>query len=254
MRVHILGTGAIGCQVAVGLRARNNVTLILRSQQALQDFRSRQNVITYNRVDKEEPVHSSGFDAVVAGEDTFSENPLKAVVVATKSQHTVNAIGSIKSHLSSSSTIVLLQNGMGVAEELLRTFWPGNARIEAPSIIVGVNRHAVRREEPFSILHASGWTNPEEGVHLGVMPGSLPEQTQPVIQAFTNSAELNATAVDWPELQIRMMRKLVVNGSINAVAALLECTNGSLIDNKHGLILLRGVCDEAAQIRMSDDC
>ncbi|KAI9499632.1 ketopantoate reductase PanE/ApbA C terminal-domain-containing protein [Zychaea mexicana] len=262
MRVHVLGAGSVGCFVASELRARqHNVTLILRSRSAVQEFRNRyQSAITFRRVDRPDPVILRGFDAVSIGDSSSLTEPVSALVVTTKSQHALAAVRSIKPHLSRSSSLVLLQNGMGVADELLGKLWPINGNLDdsksddeyaellRPSIIVGVNKHATRRLEPFSVKHSSGWDGLNEGMSLGPMPGASNEIVQPLMQAFAECPGLNVALVQWPELRKRLMRKLVVNGSINAVAALLECTNESLLDNPYGLQLLRGVSKEASQV------
>ena len=114
MRFHILGTGAVGCHTAFDLRSRHNVTLILRSQQALQEFRNRQSEITYRRVNQSNSIRKGGFDTMVAngGSDDRSNKftgIMENVIVTTKSQHAKEAVHSIKSYLSASSTLVLLQ-------------------------------------------------------------------------------------------------------------------------------------------------
>ena len=86
MRYYILGTGAIGCHLAYALKSRHNVTLILRSKRALEDFNKRQNQIAYRQVDQTELVGKTGFDTMVAGDndDGKTTNIMEAVVVTTK--------------------------------------------------------------------------------------------------------------------------------------------------------------------------
>ncbi|KAI7885368.1 2-dehydropantoate 2-reductase [Lichtheimia hyalospora FSU 10163] len=240
MRFHILGTGAIGCHVASVLRPRHPITLLLRSNAAVKAFKEEKNsTVTYYRYDKQ-PIKVEGFDAEPVGDSLHS--PIDALFVATKSQHAVEAVRSVQPRLSRSSTLVLLQNGMGLAEELLDQLWPN--RQVAPSMIVGVNRHAILREEPFSVIHYSGWDDQEGGLMLGAMPHSVPENTTKVLDAIAQFDEFNAKIYPWEEQRRRMMRKLVVNASINPVAALLDVKNGALRDNPGAEALLRGVCQE----------
>ncbi|CDH57812.1 2-dehydropantoate 2-reductase [Lichtheimia corymbifera JMRC:FSU:9682] len=241
MRFHILGTGAIGCHVASVLRPRHPITLLLRSNAAVKAFKEEKNsTVIYNRSDKQ-PIKVSGFDAEPVGSSL--QSPIEALFVATKSQHAVDAVRSVQPRLSRSSTLVLLQNGMGLAEELLDKLWPSTET--APSIIIGVNRHAIERMEPFSVTHYSGWDDQEGGLMLGSMPHSVPENTTKVLDAIAHFEEFNCKIFPWEELRRRMMRKLVVNASINPVAALLGVKNGALHDNPGAEALLRGVCQEA---------
>ncbi|KAI8148882.1 ketopantoate reductase PanE/ApbA C terminal-domain-containing protein [Fennellomyces sp. T-0311] len=245
MRFHVLGTGAIGCHVAIALRTRYNVTLILRSQQAVQKFRERRNEITYKRIDRD-PVQIGGFDAVAPG-DAIAGTPLTAVIVATKAQHAVKAIGSIKPYLSKQSTLILLQNGMGVVDDLLQELWPGSERENAPAFVLGVNRHSVMRSEPFFILHNSGWDSPVNGIYVGAIPGA-PAQASVVMQAMADAKDVNVTIMEWADLQRAMLRKLVLNAAINAMAGLLECSSGWAVENPYCNEVLRLVCEEAGQV------
>ncbi|KAI8137364.1 2-dehydropantoate 2-reductase [Fennellomyces sp. T-0311] len=242
MRFHILGTGAIGCHIATELRARHPVTLLLRSQRAVQDFRNRNNEITYKRADMK-PRQVVGFDAVAMGNAMPN---IETLVVATKATHAVDAVRTVKPYLTPLSTLVLLQNGMGVADEILQSLWPNTK--EVPSVVIGVNRHAVERLQHFSIQHNSGWNDPAGGLVLGAMNHSKASQVKPVLSAFAEIPEMNAHVVDWPELQRKMMRKLVVNAAINPIAGILDCHNGELLRNPWGMQVSRQVCKEAAEV------
>lgn len=241
MRFHILGTGAIGCHVASVLRPRHPITLLLRSNAAVKTFKEQNNnSVTYARTNQQ-PIKVEGFDAEPVGPSL--QSPIEALFVSTKSQHAVEAVRSVQPRLSRSSTLVLLQNGMGLAEELLDKLWP--VKEAAPSIIIGVNRHAIERVAPFSVVHHSGWDDQEGGLMLGAMPHSVPENATKVLDAVAQFEEFNSKIFPWEELRRRMMRKLVVNASINPVAALLGVRNGALHDNPGADALLHAVCQEA---------
>ncbi|KAI9493410.1 2-dehydropantoate 2-reductase [Zychaea mexicana] len=244
MRFHILGTGAIGSHIATELKARHPVTLILRSQRAVQEFRERNNEITYKRVGSN-PRQIQGFDAV-AMDDTTHMSTIETLVLATKATHAVDAVRSVRPFLTPLSTLVLLQNGMGIADELLQSLWP--VPEQQPSVVIGVNRHAVERLEPFSIQHNSGWNDKTGGLVLGALPQARQKQVEPVLRAFAENSDMNTQVVDSPELQKRMMRKLVVNAAINPIAGILNCTNGEMLENNHAMELSRVVCKEAAQV------
>ncbi|KAI9268918.1 ketopantoate reductase PanE/ApbA C terminal-domain-containing protein [Phascolomyces articulosus] len=266
MRFHILGTGSVGCNTAFHIRSLYNVTLVLRSQRTLQDFQKRQNQITYRRGHQPELITRGGFDAIVPSSSidkktSIDSHKLEAVVVTTKAQNVTEAVSSIKSQLSRSSTLVLLTNGMGIADELLASLWPTpEERQESPAIILGVNRHATVRTEPFSVQHIVGWENPKDGYFLSAYPPSFispshetkqqeyKEQTGAVIEALCKVDGINAKKVEWPDLLQRMMSKLVVNCSLNAISGLLEMTTEVPVQNPYTSKIIRSVCDECAQV------
>ena len=149
---------------------------------------------------------------------------------------------------------------MGVVEELIDSLWSGpDEQKNLPAIIRGVNNHATIRTEPFSVQHITGWDNPNYGYFLAAVPftgtySSLHdeqqyyEQTNAVIQACSDIPDLNTKKVDWQDLYERMMRKLVVNCSLNALSGILESTNGPIIENPYAVLLIHSICKECAEV------
>ncbi|KAI8086064.1 2-dehydropantoate 2-reductase [Halteromyces radiatus] len=245
MQWNVLGTGAIGCLLASQLRLQKlNVNLLLRSQQHLKDFQARKNTITYECQGKTTEI--DGFTASVLGDKNI---PLiENLVVATKAHHTAEALGSVVGHLKSDSSVLLLQNGMGIVEELESKYW---SQQQHPRLFIGVNRHAAERLAPFHIIHHSGWNDPEGGL----MMGEYGKQTEPspLAQTLQDIPIMQAITLSWQDLYSRMLKKLVVNATINPVASILNIKNGGLVDdNPHAIRLMHRVCEEVIAI-LGDD-
>lgn len=243
MNIHVLGTGAIGCHVSSVLkRNKNKVTLLLRSPAHLKDFQNRNNTITYRFGSQVQGIE--GFQANVIG-DQVDNAPIRSLIVATKAHHTLNAIAPVASRLSPSSSILLLQNGMGVAEELLEKLWPNK---EHPTIMVGVNRHAVERMAPYDVCHHSGIEDPD-ALNIGILPGQTNVDTQ-LADKITSIPEFNAKVLPWEQIRVKMLKKLVINACINGVASVLMCQNKGIIHNGNpgGIAMMRSVCEEAYDV------
>ncbi|KAG0165346.1 2-dehydropantoate 2-reductase (Ketopantoate reductase) (KPA reductase) (KPR) [Apophysomyces sp. BC1034] len=240
MQFHILGTGAIGCHLASRLRAKHHqVTLLLRSEQHRNDFHARQNTITYEREGQKTQV--SGFNDALQ-----PTSAIGMLIVATKAHHTAAALRPFIPYLHKNSTILLLQNGMGVAEEVL-----GLWSEAPPRLFVGVNRHAVERTQPYSVIHHSGWNDSEPALVLGEFPqqNKVPSTSEsPMVDALVAIPDLTCCIRPWEEVHARMIQKLVINACINPVAALLGCKNGSLVTNPAAVNVMRKVCSEAASV------
>ncbi|KAI9362717.1 2-dehydropantoate 2-reductase [Pilaira anomala] len=244
MNVHILGTGAIGCHIGAVLKAhKNKVTLLLRSPSHVTDFANRNNTITYRRQDKVHKVQ--GFNTSLVG-DPLDTSPITTLIVATKAHHTRNALSPIASRLSSESTILLLQNGMGVAEELLETFWRYK---NSPSIFVGVNRHAIERLAPYDVCHYSGFDD-LDALNIGQFPlpsSRLAKQDEALVNNILGIPELRAKYLTWPEMRVKMLKKLFVNACINPVASVLSKRNKSVL-TPSGIALMTSICEEAYEV------
>lgn len=250
MSIHILGTGAIGCHIGVALKQhKNKVTLLLRSQSHLDDFKSRNNSITYQAQGQTHVI--PGFDAHRIG--SHNDQPISSLVVATKAHHTTKALKAMMPRLSSNTTILLLQNGMGVAEEIMENLWPQQKQISQPRIFVGVNRHAVERVAPYSICHHSGYNDPD-ALRVGLFPGPIEQETSSkppiLIQKLLSIPELNAEQLLWKDLRVKMYKKLVINAAINSVASALMTKNRGTIynGNKAGIAMMRAVCEEFYEV------
>ncbi|KAJ2148487.1 2-dehydropantoate 2-reductase (Ketopantoate reductase) (KPA reductase) (KPR) [Coemansia sp. RSA 1807] len=263
-RIHVLGAGAVGLLFAAHLRqAGHPITLLLRSQSAVDRFErqgSRISVINdWVRVHPSrrlllqpgEDITPCTIDGIQA-EDIHTDNDQQGVisklVVATKAQDTLQAFGRVRMRLGAQSTVVLLQNGMGVFEAIQREFYtqPDNV----PAFIVGTNAHGC--------LRASG----DEFVTRHTAMGSCTFATRPALAAcgapdsalelMTALAELplDVAVVNWSELHVQLLLKLAANAVINPATALAGCHNGLM--SSHDMSTMSGfmtlACAEIAAI------
>lgn len=200
MHFHVLGTGAIGCLVASYLRQSNHtVTLLLKNAQSLAAYRMNGG-ITYEKEGVATKLRD--FDLELAG-DAFGrrafisspplqgsivtsadiDDPIDNLIVATKTYDTVKAVAPLIRRIGRQSTVILLQNGMGLYEDLTRLCFPD--RSVRPNFVVGVNSHGAFRRAPFHVVHA-GWRG---DIHFGVVP------REEVVEAGDSGSEFGSGAV-----------------------------------------------------------
>lgn len=222
-----------------------------------------------------------------AAEDRLSTNltpntPIQSLVVTLKCQDTLEAIQSIQHRLRPDSCITLIQNGMGVYDELCERIWPDSG--DRPQIILGTTTHGVTlktlKPHKYSkqsasrpvMTHRMAIWNGVGDVQLGVVPdprmlvdyearltaagSKLDIQTQPpradyanlqsTIDALSSLHELSPRFVPIPDLHERLLLKLVVNAAVNPVTAIMGCKNGSLLNEPDAMRLVRSVVWEAS--------
>ena len=170
------------------------------------------------------------------------------LMVAVKGPSTVAAISSVAPRLTSSSTIVLLQNGMGIMEEINTHVFPN---VESrPQYMLGVITHGIHSTGAFKAVHAGFGT-----IALGVVPRTPVEQQQSsnedskgpfmsnsaryMLRTLTRTPVLGALGfppVGMIEIQ---MEKLALNAVINPLTAIYDCTNGELMYNLEITSLMR---------------
>lgn len=147
-------------------------------------------------------VRSTVFD------DLVRNDPISTLIITTKSPQTILSLRPLIPRLSSKSTIVLCQNGMGVLEGLLDRYWPDDSEGAGglygaggrPSFICATTTHGVWRKDQSHFIHAG-----LGDVKFGVVPNravlsSLANLPSPSWGESYNNPLLNARSLTLPTL------------------------------------------------------
>ncbi|KAG7721216.1 hypothetical protein KL949_000948 [Ogataea haglerorum] len=114
---------------------------------------------------------------------------------------------------------MLIQNGMGVLEELYASVWPRPS--ERPVFYQGVITHGVfqdrDQEGTFSYNHAGNGD-----LKIARVDGKKPDH--PVVQTLVES-DLRTTVYSHEELLVHQVAKLMLNCCMNPTTAVLDCVN-----------------------------
>ncbi|RKP33807.1 ketopantoate reductase PanE/ApbA C terminal-domain-containing protein, partial [Dimargaris cristalligena] len=249
--VHILGVGSIGTFLAYHLKhsiPQCPVTLLLRNAAAQNQWlqEARQSIVVQPSC-----VHQASLPGITPQAPGNPVSPIKTLIITTKAHQTLDAFQCVAHRLQPSSVIVLLQNGMGVQQELesfLKQTLPyinGYPSLHCyPSFVVGTVTHGCYRTAPFQVKHAGKgiiWLGSNQATHPSV---------QSVFQMFESVLPLQCQIETWPQIQHRLLLKVAVNACINPLTALHSCTNGELLcDNQPSLrLLIKQLCKETSLI------
>ncbi|KAG1864730.1 ketopantoate reductase PanE/ApbA C terminal-domain-containing protein [Suillus subalutaceus] len=200
--------------------------------------------------------------------------PIDALFITTKAHSTAPALSHLAPRLTSRSTVVLLQNGMGLYEDLVqRIFRNPESR---PHFILASNTHGAWLKSAFHVVHAG-----IGDITFGIVPDSrkrdfetsMADESKPlyerslVLDDITHPDDpsfdqyrslrhtvavlrsLDALGCKWSpitEVQLAMRKKLVVNAIVNPLTAVLGCRNGGLFKDESSQNMMRSVCEEAA--------
>ena len=304
MRFYVLGLGPIGCLLAHNLRSvlprTHPITLVYKTaKQAWTPKNAAAKITIENQGVRQS---TDGFDIEVldkysgtgggvrfnpqlsrqesavfapSDEDLRTE-PIEALFISTKAYSTVPALEHLAPRLTSRSTIVLLQNGMGIYEDLIqRIFRNPESR---PHFILASITHGAWAKSPFHVVHAG-----IGDITFGIAPdtrkrdfeASMADESKPlyerslVLDDITRPGDsmfdqyrslrhtvaalqsMDALACRWSpiaDVQLAMRKKLVVNAIVNPLTAILGCRNGGLFKDKSSKQLARSVCEEAAAV------
>ncbi|KAF8667701.1 Ketopantoate reductase PanE/ApbA C terminal [Rhizoctonia solani] len=310
MHIHVLGVGSIGSLISLHLRhsTPHQITLLVKRSSFAQTFRHElEQTITVER--EGSAIRADGFSVELtdpaaekmrnllrhpdgtlrasilrprkryAGVQPSNDpaTPITSLIVTTKAPSTSRAIRALSPRLSPDSTITLLQNGMGVYEELCANIFP--APETRPHFVLASTTHGVWVKRPFHTVHA-GFGD----LVFGVAPSSrvqipidfekpsrkqlrsldleshkkeqeaLLDQLAPyaslhdTVNALLSLRGLQSSWIGASTLQERLQRKLVTNSVVNPLTALMGCRNGSLVGNQYAYKIGQGICQEAEKV------
>ena len=195
-------------------------------------------------------VNSIGFDQEVETHEELSGPSVSSMrgpdviynlIVAVKGYSTVHALRSVAHRLTKDSTILFLQNGMGMLEDVNLNVFP-NAETR-PTYVIGVTTHGVHQLRSFTIVHAGAGT-----IAISVLPrhtvknsDTTPQEnnirnvwgpsTDYLVRTMTRTSVLAAVGFTPTDLMQLQIEKLAVNAIINPLTVILDCTNGELLYN-----------------------
>jgi 2-dehydropantoate 2-reductase len=172
------------------------------------------------------------------GLERDSEETIYNLIVSTKAVNTIAALGPLRHRLTRSSTILFLQNGMGVVEEVCEKLFPDAET--RPTLMMGIISHGVYSQSSFTAVHAGFGTTaigilPRYPRHIRKILGKEDDAWSPsaryMLRTLTRTPVLAAVGFSQIDLQLQQLEKLAINAVINPLTVLLNCRNGDLLFN-----------------------
>ncbi len=228
--VVIVGPGAMGLLFAVRLaQAGRNVCLLDHRPERAAQLR-RDGIRLIDDADEWPPTQIPVFESP---KDFLTSHTTDTVLFSVKAYSTEAAVAHAEPLRASGPLVVTLQNGIGNAEVIARTF--GQDRV-----LVGTTSEGATLLEPDKIRHAG------RGVtRLGSLDPRRIADAENVVTLLCKAGFKARTTLDW---RAALWAKAIVNAAINPIAALLQTPNGYLADSPAAREVVRTVAREGQQI------
>ncbi|MDZ7784482.1 MAG: 2-dehydropantoate 2-reductase [Halioglobus sp.] len=214
---HVLGAGAIGGLFAHSLaRAGNAVTLVLRAPAVASPL----------------IIEGMGQRAELALPcvDAQSCGPVSHLLVTTKAYDARAAVASIAHRLGRDTVLLLMVNGMGIAEQLQKEY-------PKLSIYCGTTTEGAYRVAPLRIHHAG-----RGATRIGRQGQWRPPQ-------WFDTWSLGLDNCHWdPQIDAALWEKLAINCVINPLTAVYRCRNGALRERAELRQRVFELCREIRQV------
>ncbi|KAH8879206.1 2-dehydropantoate 2-reductase family [Thozetella sp. PMI_491] len=239
VNVLVAGCGAVGtmCAYALHKSGAAKVTAILRSNFQVVEAQG----FDIQSVDHDE-VRGWKPDYLVERtvDDACKHGPFDYVVVAMKNLPDIYSIPDIirPSITLEHTSIVLVQNGIGIEATFLEAFPENTLLSGVPMIGCEQDGHKILHNDP-DLLFLSPFSS----------PSSNPSRDESSCRRFSELYELGGAKCPRPEnITWSRWRKLVWNASFNTVCALLNLDSGAVQDAGCTDTLIRPAMDEVVAI------
>lgn len=215
-------------------------------------FRRHGKQVTYDEyiADVQDPhvaIEAAQRDEVPRHPSNAPQTPIHNLIVTVKAADTIGALLNVKHRLLPTSSILFLQNGMGIVDEVSREVFPDPEK--RPNYMLGIISHGVHSQSHFTATHAGHGT-----IQIGLLPrdaspsSSLSPSPQPppgqsfideqwsvgsryLLRTLLRSPVLAAVPQTPTEILQAQLEKLAVNAVMNPLTALLDSRNGALLYN-----------------------
>lgn len=250
MSVYILGAGGVGTLLASSLTKQFAVNFIVRNQAKIEHLRKTGNAFQIKRLYDNDRVLDYRIKSAVTVHDIPDEH-IEFLLVSVKGFDTIKSLSPLLAKINEKTRILLVQNGMGVVDELYGTLWKDKSK--RPIIYQGVISHGVWQPQE--------WANTYNYNHAGYgslkvcqIPRELSNPTESgqieeddVINALLKS-DLNVSTHTYKELLVYQIQKLLVNSCMNSTTSIVDVINGGLANIEEVDTLFTSIVDEGLRI------
>lgn len=223
MKILVFGAGALGSFVGGMLSRKCHVTLIGRKEHV-------------------DAINSKGL--IIEGKTNFNAKPqalmkipdeeFDLVLITVKSYDTSKVVEELSRRLDKDILVLSLQNGLGNAEKISRSF---------KKVLGGTISHGITFIGPGRIYHAGlGDTR------LGDFKGVEEKEVEKICQIFDTSG-IDAKRSD--NILGEIWAKAIINASINPLTAIARLKNGYLLKIKTLEEIMVSACKEAIGVAVS---
>ncbi len=221
MLIYIAGAGAMGCRFGYQISKRNHKVILLDNWKEHVDSIKKHGLQISG--DIEDTVHLP----IMA--PTEATEKADVIILFTKAMQLEGMLQNIQQIIDKDTKVLCLLNGLG-HEDVVRKY------VSDHNILMGVTVWTASLNGPGKvILQGTGTVN---------LQSINPENKKSGIEVvdLLNEAELGATYDD--DVLPSIWRKACVNGTMNSLCALLDCSVGELFSSADGVKMVEEVIHE----------
>lgn len=222
--VGIVGAGAMGCLFAARLAQHGAAVTLIDIDRERLSIIARDGITLMD----DEGTRTVQVTAALASES----EPVDLLLLLTKGLHSASAIASVSHLAATKPTALTLQNGIGNAELLARSFGEERVLLGTAHLPADLTAPAHVVTHGFSSLELGGFT-------------AASHDLAPAVAALLRDAGFHVTIAE--DINSAVWEKVAFNAALNAPGMICEVANAGL-DNEPGRRLAFKVVDEAVAV------
>ncbi len=227
MNIAIVGGGAMGSVWAVSLARTGNTVTVVDVARPLVDAINEHGLTVQGKQDiRNVPLHATSNPQEIGG--------VGLVFFFVKAQHTASAAELAKPLVTSSTTVVSLQNGWGNADILAKTF-------AAEQIVVGVTYHSATIVSPAQVAHTG--VGP---TYIGPYSSNTGLERSQVVSTHLREAGIENMLT--ANVKTEIWKKLILNAATLPTSSLTGLRVGELGQPGPMLDLVDALAAEAVRV------
>lgn len=245
MSVYVLGAGAMGTIISASLTNAFKVNFIIRNPAKIKFLADTNNTFSITRLFDNNKVTNYKINGAYHAENVPDDH-IDFLLVSVKAFDTVKSITPLLNKIDEKTRILIVQNGMGVVDELYNDVWKDPKK--RPTIYQGVISHGAwqspENKNTYNYNHAGfGDLKVCKVPNLLKSTHTIKEdetfmRNDPVMDALFNG-DINVTGYAYDELLVYQIQKFLVNCCMNATTAVVDALNRKIADipERHDLFI-----------------
>lgn len=243
MSVYVLGAGGVGSLVATALTKAFKVNFIVRNTSKIECLKLTDNTFEIKRLYNQGEILKYKINAAFTV-DSLPDEKIDFLLVCVKTFDTVASLTPLLNKITEKTRVLLIQNGMGVVDELYEKVWKDIKT--RPIIYQGVISHGIwqtaENNNTYNYNHAGlGDLKicriPKDlSLTSDAVKDELELRSDPVISTLVAS-DLKASTYTYDDLLVYQIQKLLVNCCMNSTTSIIDCINYKL-ENLPGMLKL----------------
>lgn len=252
MSVYVIGAGAIGTLISSSLTNALKVNFIVRNTAKLNNLAKTNNAFTIKRLYDNNKIMNYHINGAFPATE-IPDSKIDFLLICVKTFDTVKSLIPILDKIDNKTRILLVQNGMGVVDELYSKIWKNiDTR---PIIYQGVISHGIWQTpeniNTYNYNHAGfGYLKlcqvprdlnnitPEDGKFIS---------TDNVIHQLLAS-DLNVSAYSYDQLLVYQIQKFLVNCCMNTTTSIVDSVNYNISNSEETDALFKSIVSEGLNV------